>query len=64
MVLKLSPEVVVSWLIFIGLAGITGIVMLSISFFAGLPGDQRKTMLRRVRTVIMTAESSQEEHHA
>jgi O-antigen/teichoic acid export membrane protein len=52
------------WLIFIALAGITGIAMLVISFYAGLPGDQRKNMLRRVRTVILTAESSQEEHHA
>lgn len=46
------------WLVFILSAGVTGILMLLISFYAGLSGDQRSRMLRRVRTVITTAESS------
>jgi hypothetical protein len=46
------------WLIFILSAGVTGILMLLISFFAGLSGDQRRNMMRRVRAVITTAESS------
>jgi len=51
------------WLIFIISSGVTGVSALSISFYAGLPGDQRQNMLHRVRTVIRTAESTQEEHH-
>ena len=46
------------WLIFILLAGVTGILMLLISFFAGLSGDQRRNMIHRVRAVIMTAKFS------
>jgi len=46
------------WLIFILFAGATGILMLLISFYAGLSGDQRRNMVHRVRAVIMTAKSS------
>jgi len=46
------------WLIFLLLAGSTGVLMLLISFYAGLAGDQRKNMLRRIRAAITTAESS------
>jgi O-antigen/teichoic acid export membrane protein len=46
------------WLIFTLSAGLTGILMLFLSFFAGLPGDQRKNMIRRVQAVMTTAESS------
>ncbi len=45
-------------LIFILSAGVTGILMLLLSFYAGLSDDQRKNMIRRVRAVITTAESS------
>lgn len=48
---------IMGWLIFILSAVITGILMLLISFYAGLSGDQRKSMLRRVRAVMTTAES-------
>ena len=44
------------WLIFILSAGITGILMLFISFYTGLSGDQRRNMLRRVRAVTTTHE--------
>jgi hypothetical protein len=47
-----------SWLIFIISAGATGIVMLLISFYAGLSGDQRMNMIRRVQALVTTAESS------
>jgi O-antigen/teichoic acid export membrane protein len=46
------------WLIFILSAGATGIVMSLISFYSGLSGDQRRSMIRRVQAVITTAESS------
>jgi O-antigen/teichoic acid export membrane protein len=46
------------WLTFIILAGGTGIMMLLISFYAGLSGDQRKNILRRVQALMTTAESS------
>jgi O-antigen/teichoic acid export membrane protein len=46
------------WLAFIFSAIVTGAVMSLISFYAGLTGDQRQSMLRRVRAVIKTSESS------
>jgi hypothetical protein len=46
------------WLIFILFAGATGIVMLLISFYSGLSGDQRRSMIGRVQAAITTAESS------
>ena len=46
------------WLIFIILAGVTGILMLLISFYAGLSGNQRRKIIDRVRVVLATAESS------
>jgi hypothetical protein len=46
------------WLIFILSAGLTSILMLLISFYAGLSGDQRKSMIRRIQAVVTTAESS------
>jgi len=46
------------WIIFIIAAGITGIVMLLVSFYSGLSGDQRRSMIRRVQAAITTAESS------
>jgi hypothetical protein len=45
------------WLIFIPLAGITGILMLSVSFYAGLSSTQRGNIVRRIRAVMATAES-------
>ncbi|MGA2504249.1 MAG: hypothetical protein ABSG01_09185 [Anaerolineales bacterium] len=49
---------IMGWLVFILLAGATGILMSFISFYAGLTGDQRRSLIRRVRAVITTAESS------
>jgi hypothetical protein len=46
------------WLIFILSASVTGILMLLLSFYSGLPSDQRKIMIQRVLTVLKTAESS------
>jgi O-antigen/teichoic acid export membrane protein len=43
---------ITGWLIFILLAGVTGILMLLISFFAGLSNEQRRNMARRVRVVM------------
>ena len=48
---------IMGWLIFILSAAGTGIIMLLISFYAGLSGDQRRSMIRRVRTAITTVES-------
>ncbi len=45
------------WIIFIIAAGITGIVMFLASFYSGLSGDQRRSMIRRVQAAITTAES-------
>jgi hypothetical protein len=46
------------WLIFIFLAGLTGILMLLISFYTGLSGNQRKDMIYRIGEGIKTAKSS------
>jgi O-antigen/teichoic acid export membrane protein len=46
------------WLVFVFSASVTGILMLLVSFYAGLSDGQRRMMLRRVRAVIATAESS------
>jgi len=48
---------IIEWLIFILSAGATGIVT-SLSFYSGLSGDQRRSMIRRVQAAITTAESS------
>jgi hypothetical protein len=45
------------WLLFILYAGTTGILMLLLSFYSGLSGDQRKSMINRVQAVIMPDES-------
>jgi hypothetical protein len=47
---------ITGWLMFILSATGTGIFFLLISFFAGLSGDQRRHMLRRVETVMKTHE--------
>jgi hypothetical protein len=46
------------WFMFILSAATTGILMLLISFYAGLSSGQRRSMVRRVRAVITAAESS------
>ena len=45
------------WLIFILSAFVTGILMLLISFYAGLSGEQRGNLLRRVRVVMTTSKA-------
>jgi O-antigen/teichoic acid export membrane protein len=49
---------IMGWFTFIISAAATGLLMLLTSFYAGLSGDQRRSMMRRVRTAITTAESS------
>jgi O-antigen/teichoic acid export membrane protein len=49
---------ILNWLIFILSAGVTGLLMLLISYYAGLTREQRSLILHRVRAVISTAESS------
>lgn len=44
------------WLVFIIAAGITGVMMFFTSFFTGLSGAQRNSMVRRVQSVITTHE--------
>ena len=46
------------WLIFILSASLTGTLMLAISFYAGLSGNQRGSILRRIQAVLETVESS------
>jgi O-antigen/teichoic acid export membrane protein len=46
------------WIIFLLSAGVTGIVMLFISFYAGLSSDQRKSIISRIQTVMTTSKSS------
>ncbi len=46
------------WLIFIISAGVTGILMLLISFYAGLSGDQRMNLIRRVQALMTPVEST------
>jgi O-antigen/teichoic acid export membrane protein len=45
------------WLFFILSAALTGILMLIVSFYAGLSTDQRKNMIQRVRAVLTRVES-------
>ena len=47
---------IIGWLAFIISATATGVLMLLISFYTGLSGDQRRNMLRRVRAMITTHE--------
>jgi len=51
-----NAEDIMGWLSFIFSAIVTGILMLLISFYTGLSGDQRKNMMRRVRAVIRIQE--------
>ena len=51
-----NADGMMGWLSFIFSAIVTGILMLLLSFYTGLSGDQRKNMMRRVRTVITTHE--------
>jgi O-antigen/teichoic acid export membrane protein len=44
------------WLAFLFFAALTGLVMLTLSFYAGLTGAQRQAILRRIRAVLSTAE--------
>jgi len=46
------------WMLFILLAGTTGIMMLIASFYGGLPGDQRRNIIRRIRAAMATTEPS------
>ncbi len=45
-------EGILGWIMFILAAGATALVILAISFYTGLNGDQRKSILRRFRAVI------------
>ncbi len=45
------------WIAFLLSAFATGLLMLVISFFAGLSGEQRKSMIRRVQSAVMSVES-------
>jgi O-antigen/teichoic acid export membrane protein len=56
--LDLSQPGLKSWLVFILSASITGILMLVISFYAGLSSTQRRSIVRRIQAVITTAEST------
>lgn len=42
-------------------AAVTGIMLLFLSFYAGLSGEQRRTIMRRVRSVTARAESPQQD---
>lgn len=46
------------WLIFILSGSLTGVLMLLISFYAGLSGNQRGNIVRRIKAVLTIAESS------
>lgn len=46
------------WALFIPSAGMTGGLVLLLSFYVGLSSDQRKSMLRRVRAAIALGEAS------
>jgi O-antigen/teichoic acid export membrane protein len=46
-----------NWMSFILSAGVTGILMLVLSFYAGLSGVQRRSILRRIQAVITTSAS-------
>ncbi|MBK8616103.1 MAG: oligosaccharide flippase family protein [Anaerolineales bacterium] len=49
---------VAGWFSFVLFAGVTGFFMLWISFYAGLSGDQRRIILRRVKAVLATFRAS------
>ena len=51
-----NAEGAMGWLNFIFWAILTGVLMLLISFYAGLSGNQRENMIRRVRAVIRIQE--------
>jgi hypothetical protein len=46
------------WLIFFLFAGVTGMLMLLIAFYAGLSGSQRASIVRRIQAIAATSESS------
>ena len=48
----LAPTGLIGWAAFIALAGITGILVLLISFYSGLTSGQRNHILRRIRAAI------------
>lgn len=48
------------WLKFIVSASVTGILMLVTSFYAGLSGDQRENMIRRIRAAVTSVEPHDE----
>jgi len=55
--LDLAWSGVNGWLIFILSASVTGILMLGLSFYAGLSRAQRRNMVRRIQAVVAPAES-------
>ncbi len=55
-ILVANADSIMGWLSFIFSAIVTGILMFLLSFFAGLSGDQRKNMMRRIRAVIRIQE--------
>jgi len=48
------------WIGFLISTAATGILMLLTSFFAGLPSDQRRNLLRRVRAAVIPTETADE----
>ena len=45
------------WIVFLLSAFATGVLVLIVTFFAGLSGEQRKNMIRRVQSAVMSVES-------
>ncbi len=48
----------IGWMAFFALAGLTGVSMLALSFFAGLTSEQRKNILRRAKMVYTQADTN------
>ena len=46
------------WLLFLLSAGATGILMLLLSFYAGLTGEQRSMVVRRVQAAVKLGDAS------
>jgi len=53
-----AGSVIHGWILFIVAAGITGLLMLGVSFYAGLSAEQRDGMVRRIRSAMSVAQSS------
>jgi O-antigen/teichoic acid export membrane protein len=49
------------WIVFFLSAGLTGLLMLLLSFYAGLSGSQRKSIIKRTRMLLSSADDSQPE---